>query len=178
MANDFSGDPSCKAVWRFENGALTADSKGANTLTAVNSPTADTSLYKEGGASVNLATASHQFFKIADANLSRISAQERRYPQANHRLPLGETYVAVRLAGLGGQAVLWSSSTAVGLEMNGSTLYLKYNGVDISTGITLAINNFYHIGLAIDGVNKAVTSWWSRTATGPCRTGAIPRLPK
>ena len=48
MANDFSGDPSCKAVWRFENGALTADSKGANTLTAVNGPTADTSLYKEG----------------------------------------------------------------------------------------------------------------------------------
>jgi hypothetical protein len=31
MANDFSADSNCKALWRFENGALTTDSKGGNT---------------------------------------------------------------------------------------------------------------------------------------------------
>ena len=33
MANDFSGDNSCKALWSFESGALTTDSKSTNTLT-------------------------------------------------------------------------------------------------------------------------------------------------
>lgn len=31
MANNFTADPNCKALWRFENGALTVDSKGTNT---------------------------------------------------------------------------------------------------------------------------------------------------
>lgn len=158
MSNDFSDDPSCKAVWRFENGALTADSKGANTLTAVNGPTADTSLFKEGGASVNLATASHQFFKIADASLS-----------AGFPLKSGDTLKLITAClwvrptslsgwrGLVGKPSYGGVSTAVGLEMNGSTLYLKYNGADINTGLTLAINNFYHIALGIDGINKAIT---------------------
>lgn len=52
--NNFAGDGNCKALWRFENGALTVDSKGGNTLTAVNTPTADLVNFKEGAASVLL----------------------------------------------------------------------------------------------------------------------------
>jgi hypothetical protein len=70
MANNFSGDPHCKALWRFENGALTADSIGTNTLTAVNSPVADTANYKEGSASVDLESGSAQRFYILDADLN------------------------------------------------------------------------------------------------------------
>ena len=69
MANDFSADPNCVALWRFESGALTTDSKGSNTLTAINTPTADTGDYKEGAASVSLVKSSSQYFSIADASL-------------------------------------------------------------------------------------------------------------
>jgi hypothetical protein len=41
------------ALWRMENGALTTDTIGGNTLTVIVTPTADTGDYKEGGASVD-----------------------------------------------------------------------------------------------------------------------------
>lgn len=50
-ANDFSGDANCKALWRLEDGALTTDSKGGNTLAAYATPTANTTTFKEGAAS-------------------------------------------------------------------------------------------------------------------------------
>jgi hypothetical protein len=50
--NDFTTDTDCVALWRFENGALTTDSVGTNTLTETGSPTTDTVDYKEGAASV------------------------------------------------------------------------------------------------------------------------------
>lgn len=68
MANDFSGDSSIKAVWRFENGALTTDSKGTNTLSTANSPVADTVNYKEGAASVDLELGDVDYLYIADAD--------------------------------------------------------------------------------------------------------------
>ena len=62
MANDFSGDSNCVALWRFENGALTADSKGTNTLTDVNTVGSDTVDYKEGSGCADFeATASERF---------------------------------------------------------------------------------------------------------------------
>ena len=69
MANDFSGDANCKALWRFENGALTTDSKGGNTLTAVNTPVADLADFKEGLASVDLELTDQDYFYIDDTNL-------------------------------------------------------------------------------------------------------------
>lgn len=70
MPNNFSTDSNCKALWRFENGALTTDSKGTNTLTASGSPTANTGTYKEGAAATNLVAASTQYYSITDANLN------------------------------------------------------------------------------------------------------------
>jgi hypothetical protein len=69
MANNFSGNANCIALWKFENGALLTDSKGANTLTAGGgtTPTADTSIKKEGNASVNYNA--DGYHKIADASL-------------------------------------------------------------------------------------------------------------
>ena len=47
MANDFSLDNNCLVLYRFENGALTTDSKDSATLVASSpSPTADTTHYK------------------------------------------------------------------------------------------------------------------------------------
>lgn len=74
MANDFSGDENCVALWKFESGALTADSKGTNTLLNYpgGSPTENTSDYKEGSCAANTTSAgeSSKCFYIPDANLS------------------------------------------------------------------------------------------------------------
>jgi hypothetical protein len=52
MANDFSGDATCVAVWNVDNGALTTDSKGTNTLTnnSVDSEIVD---FKQGDGCAN-----------------------------------------------------------------------------------------------------------------------------
>ena len=48
VGSDFSADANCVALWRFEDGALTTDSKGTNTLTNVNTVIAKTTDFKEG----------------------------------------------------------------------------------------------------------------------------------
>jgi len=63
-------DPNCVAVWNFENGALTTDSKGTNTLTAVYSPVADTVNFQQGAASCDFEQTDKDYFKITDASLS------------------------------------------------------------------------------------------------------------
>jgi len=70
VANIFTNDSNCKALWRFENGALTTDSKGTNTLTNNNTVVADTVNFKEGAASANLESSSSQYFSITNANLN------------------------------------------------------------------------------------------------------------
>ena len=66
--NIFSCDSSVKALWRFENGALGTDSKGANNLVIVGS-TSDTTTYKEGAASAYVNTSEDDFFFICDDDL-------------------------------------------------------------------------------------------------------------
>jgi len=68
-ANDFSGDGNCVALWRFEDGALTADSIGGNTLTNNNGVTADAVNYREGAAAGDFEMNSSQYMSIADADL-------------------------------------------------------------------------------------------------------------
>ena len=70
-ANDFSDDSNCKALWRFESGALTTDSKGTNTLTdtsGTGSVTASAT-HQEGDYSADFEESSTQEFTIADGSL-------------------------------------------------------------------------------------------------------------
>lgn len=70
--NDFSGDNSIKAHYRFESGALTTDSKGSNTLTAsTSSPTESTAThgYREGTCSAAFLDTSTQYFYRLDKDL-------------------------------------------------------------------------------------------------------------
>jgi len=70
MANNFSGDSSCKALWRFESGALTTDSRGnGNTLVADGTP-AESLDAMEGTGSVSLVRTDSDGYHITDANLS------------------------------------------------------------------------------------------------------------
>jgi len=63
-------DPNCISVYYMENGALTTDSKGSNTLTAVQSPDSNTVDYMQGAGSVDLEYSDGDCFYRADADLS------------------------------------------------------------------------------------------------------------
>ncbi|GAH13633.1 unnamed protein product, partial [marine sediment metagenome] len=69
MANDFTYDDYCVALYRFESGALTADSFGGNTLTNNNGVAEDLVNFKEGECSADLELSSSQYFSISDDDL-------------------------------------------------------------------------------------------------------------
>ena len=64
--NHFEDDDHCIAVFRVENGALTVDSKGGNTLTN-DGVTSNTTTFKEGDASAEFDGASN--LRVADSDL-------------------------------------------------------------------------------------------------------------
>lgn len=65
-ANDFSADANCMTLYNFESGALTADSKGGNTLTN-HGVTDDLVNFKQGSCSGNFHLS--DYMDIADADL-------------------------------------------------------------------------------------------------------------
>jgi len=69
MANDFTGDTNCVALWSLDNGALTTDSIGGNTLTDNNTVGTDTVNYKEGDASADFEFDNDEYLSITNANL-------------------------------------------------------------------------------------------------------------
>jgi hypothetical protein len=68
MANDFSGDSNILALYNFESGALTTDSKGSNTLTDVNT-VAESATCKQGACSADFELSNSELFYRADADL-------------------------------------------------------------------------------------------------------------
>lgn len=66
VGNDFSADPACVALWRFEPGELITDTIGTNTLSLQYTPTSVTSDYQEGAGCVDLTAGQ---FVVADTDL-------------------------------------------------------------------------------------------------------------
>jgi len=66
--NSFSG-PNTFAVYNFESGALTTDSKGSNTWLPGTAPSADSVNYKQGSASALFLLSSSQYYYITDGGL-------------------------------------------------------------------------------------------------------------
>ena len=67
--NDFSVDGNAKALWSVDNGALTTDSKGTNTLTDNNTVGTSTGDYQVGTASADFEYNNSESLTITDANL-------------------------------------------------------------------------------------------------------------
>ena len=67
--NDFSVDGNAKALWNVDNGALTTDSKGTNTLTDNNTVGTSTGDYQVGTASADFTISNSESLTITDANL-------------------------------------------------------------------------------------------------------------
>lgn len=67
MANDFSGDADCMALYDFESGNLTVDSKGGNTLTNNGAVGEDLINFRQGACSADFTP--NDWFHIINGNL-------------------------------------------------------------------------------------------------------------
>ena len=67
MANDFSGDADCMALYNFESGALITDSKGGNTLTNNGAVAEDLVNFRQGACSADFTP--NDWFHRTDVNL-------------------------------------------------------------------------------------------------------------
>jgi hypothetical protein len=69
-SNNFASDSNLKALYNFESGALTTDSKSTNTLTNNGASIANTDDFKQGAASAQLEHDDTQYYTRTDANLT------------------------------------------------------------------------------------------------------------
>jgi hypothetical protein len=148
----FSSDVSCKALWRFENGALTDDSKGTNTLTNNASVVASTSDKKEGGASADLESGSSQYFSITDANL------DSGFPLKSGDDGTFTISCWIKAESLAADMNIWSKYTGTN-NLRSVSCVLLSTGIlrlrfgyssgtlyqQITHGSTLSTGNWYHI---------------------------------
>jgi len=161
--NDF-GDVNCVALWRLENGALTVDSKGGNTLTN-DAVVADAVNYKEGEASGDFEWSSSAFMTIADADLDagfplkdgdstkKISVCAWIMPES---LPTEGCFFAKwDHAGLKRQLQILQLGSPSDIRV-----YIGYNGgVSYEEVVTLntnmVVNQWYHIGFTFQDSDKS-----------------------
>jgi len=171
MANDFSGDASCKALWRFEAGGLTTDSKSTNTLTN-NGGTEETTNHMEGACAVALASGSSQYLNIPDANLvsgfpfkngdtSKLATfsfwiRPTTVPTTTWACIIGKWFDTNRCFGI----YLYNSKLRVMWGYGAGTAYENFE-----TG-TISANTKYHVVVTFDGVNKLLYVWIYNLSTG------------
>jgi hypothetical protein len=175
MANDFSTDSACKALWRFESAALLEDSIGSNDLTndfvgwgedAISTTAAGT--FREGSGAINVLyppAGYPGYVGITDANL------DAGFPLKN-----GDTSKLISVVG-------WFYSTTDTGDGYDVAIFEKYHQsnsgkrtitlstllssgdlrlrvyhssgnelVSMAAGITK--EKWYHFGMAVDGVSK------------------------
>lgn len=164
MANDFSRDTFCRALYRFEAGAFLVDSKGNNTLTNHGS-VAESATCKEGSKAADFEDSLSQYFSVEDAALD-----------AGFPLKSGDTLK------IGSFALWFRAETSPG-SGNYDTFLGKwhYGGNNISLTVYLSngylcvgwgygtgtsaeywsvaylstfVGKWYHVGISFDGVGK------------------------
>lgn len=169
MANDFSGDSNCKALWRFESGALTTDAIGSNTLNNSN-VTAETQAgyFKEGAASACFDSATSPRLHIADADLD--SGFPLKSSESNTSFSL---CLWLRLADTSANYILVGKNIYLAPDDESLVFYTRdygtYYGLravkgynsgnssetwEILTSLDLQANRWYHIALTWDDTSK------------------------
>jgi hypothetical protein len=175
MANDFTGDANCKALWRFENNAL--DSVGGNDWQADGgSPQWDAVTFKEGAYSVDmLGKTDGDSYLLSDAGGDLDAGYPFKNGDANKKMsicswiqfqsaPSGSgTRTAYCYEKGGGSTMSFhlslsyttnSSNWQIGIGINGGT---SFESVQHASNITDAslLGNWYHIGATYDDSDKS-----------------------
>ena len=158
MANDFTGDENCVALWSFDVDALTTDSIGGNTLTDVNNCNVDDVDYKEGDQSVDFdRSAPQEYLKITNANL------DTGFPLKSEGTGTFSITFWVKFNGVDSGYViskLVSGEITIGFDINNGVLYVShgYNNGDSlesdSYGTNLVTGRWYHIGYTYNNSTK------------------------
>ncbi|OQB40344.1 MAG: hypothetical protein BWY06_01233 [Candidatus Latescibacteria bacterium ADurb.Bin168] len=161
MANNFSGDSDCVALWRFESGALGEDSIGGNDLTSATSGTAASDC-KEGSHSLELNASYNQAYYRNEKDLD-----------AGFPLKDGDTTKLMSICGwfkldrndvtqvVVAKFDYMNDKQSVRLYFNGFDGKLKFqwgygnwNSVTYELLSSISTDTWYHFGIVIDGVGK------------------------
>lgn len=171
MANDFSSFANCKALWRFEPGALATDSISTNTLTTLNNfvqSATDSGYVREGTGSVYFHRDSsyYSWARIADSSLA--AGFPFKSGDATKLITITCWVKPLRPVGdTGSNEYIWAKNTSSYYSI-GLSIYNNYFQVHTgySSGAsqvtsyvsgTYAYHNTWHfISVAIDGINKKI----------------------
>lgn len=158
MANDFSGDSNCRALWRFESGALTTDSKGSNTLTDNNTVGESTSAYKEGSCCADFERGNSEYLSITDANLD--SGFPTKSGDTNKKISVC-FWTRIESTTARDAMGKWDGSKSWKIYLDGShglRLYQSSDGSAEETaehGTTMGTGTWYHVGVTYDDSDKS-----------------------
>lgn len=187
----YSGSPptgvvvSPAAHYRFEDGALTTDSFGSNTLTAVGTPAADTGDFKEGSACVDLEYSETDYLKITDAALDagfplKAGVTNTFFTYFFWMKQESQATNPMYIVGKYG-AVAGDRSFAVLTNINSLRVYWGYNdgGSSYEWNSTIPIVNgeWYHIGLSVSGTGKCAYMSVYRDSTGSTTSATSASFP-
>jgi hypothetical protein len=157
MANDFLHDSNCKALWRFESGVLTVDSKGANTLANVG-VTENLADYKEGACCASFLGSSSQYMHVDDASLD--AGFPYKTGDATKIISLSFWIKPTLIGGATYRYLLQKNecfNIQIGAYYSNSLRFTYYYGPSSSESwsiVNLVANQWYHVGFAHDGVGK------------------------
>ncbi len=182
IANNFSQDPNCKALWKFEPSDLFADSVGSNTLIPFNealTPSSDTSLFKEGIGSAKFEkkfSTNHDRTGIVDVNL------DSGFPFKNgDSVKKISITMWIRLASDSDDDNFFftktssntdtiddfraSANKSTGVEFRIITSGTPTSSATFSHGSALVIQRWYHMTITYDGITGAyrISVWDSST---------------
>jgi len=162
MASDFSTDPRCQALWRFENGLN--DSRGGNHLIDVNGVGFDPAEKKEGSYAGVFEKANSEYAYRADADLDpgfpfKNGDTARKISVCGWLRPWSYAYPGYIFA----KFDTTGNRRSFALTRYGAYIrvYSGYNGGASSeyfeTNLFMSNSEWYHLGVTFDGLNKAGT---------------------
>ena len=165
MANDFSTDESCKALWRFESGAFTTDSIGTNTLTNDGADEATgEGQYKEGSCAADFEFGNTDCMYRSDANLSAgfpfkngdsVKKISLAFWVKWESIPADNTrYVISKYHTVGKRS--FAIVTLADLTCNFYNGYNNGDSYEVKEIFTPSTGRFYHMGISLDGIAKTL----------------------
>jgi hypothetical protein len=173
--NDFTQDPSCLVLWRFEPGALGSDSIGLHELYPFLAGLSDPVDFWEGTGSIKSTVASPGWYGIEDQYLVAGFPLKAGGGSVGtfclYYKPIDESFANTILA-------KWDKCSLRVIEDTGALkVWWGYSDTEYEEGVPNEVdpplfqtNNAYHLGIKLDGPNKRVTIRARNLSTGEVAT--------
>ena len=168
MANLFSNDASCIAVWNLDDNK---DSKGWNTLSASNNPTFSSGRKRQGSYSASLNRSSQEYFYVKDQDLDLefpLRSTAATVPQFTvcgwFRMTGSSDITRVVVSKYRSISPFRCFSLFVDYQRHLVLIAGENNGygesqTDLGNGYTLSMDRWYHFGVSVDNTNLRCRLW-------------------